>query len=107
MERTTLSDLVIIFDILVCICFALYIYCMDGYILREGTRLDELHVDLPDFAFLVKNLPKIESYRTLEALRAELVLHIREVIKHEPQVISELEHVANHPVEDVVNIHFA
>ena len=100
--------MIIILDIIICIAFVVMTGLLDFYIAREGRRLDANHIQLPDFTLTVKNLPEVDEYQTLDQLRAELLMHLREIVKEEPQQIdSMLYENENYPPEDIVNVHFA
>ena len=82
--------MIIILDIIICIAFVVMTGLLDFYIAREGRRLDANHIQLPDFTLTVKNLPEVDEYQTLDQLRAELLMHLREVVKEEPQQIDSM-----------------
>lgn len=63
---------------------------------------------MTDFSVRVKNLPKDKSkYETQDQLKAQLALHIADVVKQEPQVFDKLQGQSLNNVCEIVNIHFA
>jgi len=61
-SREFLGKMIIILDIIICIAFVIMTGLLDFYIAREGRRLDANHIQLPDFALTVKNLPEVDEY---------------------------------------------
>ena len=106
MERTTLANIVIACDAAICLIWAINIAWLARAIRREQHIVDLQFVQITDFAVRIKNLPEKDKYDSLDQLKAQLELHIKDVVSKEPQAYRGKEDAEVDPTE-IVNIHFA
>jgi len=79
-DRNTLTNIVIVFDIIVIIWFTVHGNLQRFWIKRETRTYQDELVDMTDFAVVIKKLPPIASIEELDELAQALTLHIDKIV---------------------------
>ena len=79
-DRNTLANIVIVFDIIVIIWFTVHGNLQRFWIKRETRTYQDELVDMTDFAVVIKKLPPIASIEELDELAQALTLHIDKIV---------------------------
>lgn len=81
--RKQLATLVMGLDLVIVLVFVAYLLGIEHFIKRTARRFDYHTATITDFALVVHNLPKPETYKTSQQLRYLLTKHFEEVTAHE------------------------
>ena len=107
MKRTRLANIVIACDALIILLLAFNTCWLGFKINSEQHDAEKKFVHMTDFAVRVKNLPGKDAFDNLDQLRAQLVLHLSQVVSKEPQVFLKQGDVQEVDASEIVSVHFS
>ena len=76
LDRGTIATIVTIFDILICLSFAIFLLVTEYQIKKTAARHDKLTFETKEFSVMVSKLPAIDEKFNQEHLKIELWNHI-------------------------------
>ena len=68
---------------------------------------DKKYVHMADFAVRIKNLPDSRYYDNLDQLKAQLSLHLSNVVSHEPNVFDSNNDLSKVDPAQIISVHFS
>lgn len=78
-DRETITWVIVICDVLICLVFAANAYIMEWQIAKQAQDYDRQGVQLTDFAIRIRHLPETDD---IDLLAAELEHYIREQLQN-------------------------
>ena len=85
MDRQELANVVILCDGIIVIFLILNTAYMFRSIDQERRIANDKALEMNDFSVRIKNLPPCSEYRSLEELKAQLTIHIKNILQNEKE----------------------